>query len=49
MGYSLYSEDGYVHDVASISGWSDLCGLAEAKGRQFLSKFSLGLASGPVR
>jgi hypothetical protein len=30
MGYCLYSEDGYVQDVASIGGWRDFCQFVEA-------------------
>ena len=32
MGYCLYSEDGYVQDVASIGGWSDFCDFVSAHG-----------------
>jgi hypothetical protein len=39
MGYCLYSEDGYVQDVATISGWSDLCRFAEAKGGRAIKAF----------
>jgi hypothetical protein len=39
MGYCLYSEDGYVQDVASIGGWSDLCDFANAHGGRSVKAF----------
>lgn len=39
MGYCLYSEDGYVQDVASIGGWSDLCDFVDAQGGRSLKAF----------
>lgn len=39
MGYCLYSEDGYVQDVASIVGWWDLCQFVKANGGRAIKAF----------